>query len=347
MTDTQLSTTTRRPIDVIKSYMLSPDVRMRFEEMMGKGASYYLNQVMLVVANSEKLQKCTPQSIFTAAMRAATLRLSVDPGQGQAWIIPYAGVATFQMGYRGLYELALRTNLYRFINVLEIYEGETIVENRMTGIQGLTGHRKEDGQVWAYMLYFKLTNGYEKTFTMTVEEIEAHARTYAPKAYADPDSAWNKNNGRERSKMMKKTVLSNGLRKWGRFNAGDLEIINEIEEEQGWNSPESAPLDPDLAGDGKKEPEKEPTLTKATTDEIRANWPADASMSYETAETIKSRDAVAYVSFAAEELEVIYGNIVAEIKKNGLSPDERAQLEMKRDAALLIQNAIIKATTPQ
>lgn len=347
MTDTQLAPAKPpRQIDVIRDFMLSPVVRSRFDAMMGsKGASYYINQVLLVVANSPKLQLCTPNSIFISAMRAATLRLSVDPGQGQAWIIPYAGVATFQLGYRGVYELALRTNLYRFINVIEVYEGEDIVENRMTGIQGLTGHRKEDGKPWAYTLYFKLLNGYEKTFTMTVEEIEEHARTYAPKAYADPDSAWNSKGGRERAKMMKKTVLSNGLRKWGRFNEGDKELLNEIEEEQAW----TPPLDPDLQDPQPVHQTGEPkvTLTKANPEQISANWPADASMTYETAATIKSRDDMLYISFAVEELEVIHGNIVAEIKKNNLAPDARAQLEMKRDAALLIQNAIIKATTPQ
>jgi len=344
MTDNQLAPTKpQRQIDVIKSFMLSPDVKGRFEDMMGKGASYYLNQVMLVVANSPKLQTCTPQSIFTAAMRAATLRLSVDPGQGQAWIIPYGNVASFQMGYRGVYELALRTNLYRFINVIEVFEGEDIVENRMTGIHGLTGHRKEGGQPWAYMLYFKLLTGYEKTFVMTVEEIEEHAKTYAAKAYADPDSAWNSKGGRERAKMMKKTVLSNGLRKWGRFNDGDKELLNEIEDERAWMPPD---LDPDLQPDPKPET-SEPKLTKSTPEQISANWPADASMTYETAAGIKSRDGLLYISFAVEELEVIHSNIVAEIKKNGLSPEAKAELEMKRDGALLIQNAIIKATTPQ
>jgi hypothetical protein len=188
------------------------------------------------------------------------------------------------------------------------------------------------------MLYFKLLNGYEKTFTMTVEDIEDHARTYAPKAFNDPDSAWNSKGGREREKMMKKTVLSNGLRKWGRFNTGDLEMLNEIEDEKGWVPPEN--LDPDL-----KDPDPEPVDMTATPEQIAAAWPADASMSFETAATIKARDGALYITFSVEVLETIYGNIVAEITKNGLTPDAKAQLEMKRDGALLIQNAIIKANT--
>jgi recombination protein RecT len=217
----------------VRNYMLSPEVKERFTDMMGPEAIYYLNQVLIIVANSEKLQECTPQSILIAAMRAASLKLSLDPGQGQAWIIPYAGVATYQTGYKGIYELAQRTNLYRFINVFEVYEGETLEENRMTGMHTLKGTRTGN-KVLGYCLYFQLVTGFEKTFYMTIAEIENHAEHYSPGNYRNPKSAWNKDDRRERPKMMKKTVLSNGLRKWGRFNKSDLETLNSIENEQGF-----------------------------------------------------------------------------------------------------------------
>lgn len=213
----------------VKNYMLSPQVIERFTGMMGANAMYYLNQVLIVVANSEALQKCSPSSILISAMRAASLKLSVDPVQGQAWIIPYAGVASFQLGYKGIYELAQRTNLYRFINVFPLYEGETMAEDRMTGMHKPQGQRTGD-KVLGYCLYFQLFNGFEKTFYMTVAEIENHAQHYSPGNYNNGRSAWNKDNGREREKMMKKTVMTNGLRKWGRFNQGDADLIDQIEE---------------------------------------------------------------------------------------------------------------------
>jgi recombination protein RecT len=217
-------------IQRIKNYMLSPEVRERFTDMMGANGIYYLNQVMIVVANSDKLQECNPKSILVSAMRAASLKLSVDPTSGQAWIIPYKGQATFQIGYRGIYELAMRTNQYRFINVIDIYEGEEVTENRMTGIHTIGGTRTGDKSI-GRMLYFQLFTGFEKTFYMTTEEIDAHAKKYSP-SYKYSTSKWN--DPYERPKMERKTVLSNGLRKWGRFNASDMETLNQIEEDQGW-----------------------------------------------------------------------------------------------------------------
>lgn len=214
----------------VRNYMMSTEVKERFSEMMGRNGIYYLNQVLILVGNNDELQKCEPKSILISAMRAASLKLSVDPGQGQAWIIPYKGKATFQLGYRGVYELAMRTNLYRFINVIDIFEGEEIIENRMTGMHSLGGKRTGN-RIIAYMLYFQLLSGFEKTFVMTVEEIASHAKRYS-QAYNNPRSKWNDPD--ERVKMERKTVLVNGLRKWGRFNKDDAHVIDMVETEQGW-----------------------------------------------------------------------------------------------------------------
>jgi recombination protein RecT len=230
MENNQLATKHETGMTRIRDYILSPEVKERFTDMMGGDAIYYLNQVLIVVANSDSLQKCEPSSILIAAMNAASLKLSVNPAQGQAWIIPYKGKATFQLGYKGVYELAQRTNLYRYINVIDVYEGETLRENRMTGMHTLAGQRTGD-KVTARMLYFQLNNGFEKTFVMTVDEIADHAQRYSA-SYSDPKSKWN--DKRERPKMERKTVLTNGLRKWGRFNPGDAEKVDAIEEGQGW-----------------------------------------------------------------------------------------------------------------
>jgi recombination protein RecT len=266
MTEQALATHEARPMERVRNYMLSPEVKERFSEMMGPNGIYYLNQVLITVANSEELQKCDPKSILVSAMRAASLRLSVEPSSGQAWIIPYKGKASFQLGYKGVYELALRTNQYRFINVITIYEGEEVVENRMTGLQTIEGKRTGD-TVIGYMLYFQLLKGYEKTFYMTVEEIEDHARRYS-QSYKFSRSPWN--DPHERPKMMKKTVLVNGLRKWGRFNQDDKLTLDAIEEEQGWNG-EDLP-DPEQVTVEKRE-KKSPAQIMA---EMNPDW-ADPS----------------------------------------------------------------------
>lgn len=277
----------------IKNYMLSQEVKSRFADMMGTNGIYYLNQVMILVANNYELQKCEPQSILISAMRAASLRLSVDPAQGQAWIIPYNGKATFQLGYKGVYELAMRTREYRFINVLPIFEGETIEENRMTGMHSIAG--KPTGKtVIAWMLYFQTRDGFEKTFLMTCEEIEAHAAHYSP-GYRNPKSKWH--DPVERPKMEKKTVLVNGLRRWGRFNPGDAEMVEQIESDQGWidragELPEEDEVTPPPAEEKKTEAQILHELTGDPAPKQEEAGNAPATIDLETALNICYADGV-------------------------------------------------------
>lgn len=200
----------------IKNYARSPEIVERFSEILGnRGASAYISSVLLAVSENRKLQACTPQSIITAAMRAAALRLSCDPATGQAWIIPYKGKAVFTPGYKGLKDMAIRTGRYRYLNVARIYKGQTVREDQLKGIHYIDGFR-ENGEIIGYLLYFELLSGYSKTYYMTVEEIRAHADKYAP-SYHNKDSAWWTNF----DDMAAKTVLSAGLKRWGYFDPND------------------------------------------------------------------------------------------------------------------------------
>lgn len=74
------------------------------------GAERFARTVLTCVARDPNLLKCSPQSIIGAAMQAAQLGLT--PGVlGEAWLIPYGGECTFQLGYKGLVSLAARAGI--------------------------------------------------------------------------------------------------------------------------------------------------------------------------------------------------------------------------------------------
>lgn len=210
---------------VIKNYMRSDVVKSGFSEILGeRGASAYIASVVIAVGNSEHLQKCTPKSIAVSAMRAATLRLSVDPSLGKAYLMPFKGAATLVVGYKGLIELATRTGKYRYINVGPVYEGETVEEDRISGMHKLGGH-KQGGKVIGYIAAFEMLNGYAKTFYMTLEEIHAHARKHS-KSYDNPSSLWKKNP----EAMERKTPLRILLQTWGYLDPTDAQALQSEED---------------------------------------------------------------------------------------------------------------------
>jgi recombination protein RecT len=220
----------------IQNYLEAPTVQARFAKIMGeRGASNYISSVLIAVADSQSLQKCSPPSVYTSALRAATLRLSVDPGVGQAYLVPFKGHATLIVGYKGLHDMAVRTNRYRYINVSPIYEGQEVIEDQITGFHRLAGARSGDkviGWIGAFEMLPKF-GGYSKTMYMTVEEIHEHAKNYSPgydykDSRGEYTSLWRK----EPAKMERKTILRLLLRKWGYIDPADVRTLEEIEQEE-------------------------------------------------------------------------------------------------------------------
>ncbi len=190
----------------IKQLMSTDSVKKRFEETLGKRANQFMTSVINLVNSDTNLQKCDQMSVVSSAMVAATLDLPVDKNLGYAWVVPYGNKATFQLGYKGYIQLALRTGQYRNINVIEVYEGELKKWNRLTEELELDFESRASDKVIGYTGYFELINGFRKTVYWSKEEIEKHR-----KRFSKSDFGW-KN---DYDAMAKKTVIRNMLNKWG------------------------------------------------------------------------------------------------------------------------------------
>jgi len=190
----------------IKQLMNSENVKKRFEEVLGKRAPQFMTSVINLVNSDTNLQKCDQMSVIASAMVAASLDLPVDKNLAYAWIIPYGNRASFQIGYKGYIQLALRTGQYKHINVIEVYEGELQKWDRLTEEFEIDFSQKKSDAVIGYAAYFELINGFKKTVYWTKEEVERHR-----KRFSKSDFGW-KNDW---DAMAKKTVLKNMLSKWG------------------------------------------------------------------------------------------------------------------------------------
>lgn len=209
----------------LKSIIKSDSIKQNFIDVLGneREGNAYISSVLIAVANSNALQKCTPLSIISSALRAATLRLSCDPTSGQAYLVPFKDGATLVIGYKGLIHMALRTGKYRYLNVSPIYSGEEVIEDRLTGMHSLSGTR-HGSEVVGYLLYFELVSGFKKSVYMSRDEIHAHAKRYS-KSYNRDDSAWKTNT----VDMEKKTIIRAGLTRWGYFEPHDAAMLASVE----------------------------------------------------------------------------------------------------------------------
>ena len=125
------------------------------------------------------MQACDPESVAMECIKAAALKLPISKALGFAYVVPFKGKPTFLVGYKGLIQLAMRTGQYRTINSDEVFEGELIKKDKLTGEIDMTGEKVSE-TVEGYFAYFELINGFAKTLYMTKPEVEAWAKKYSP-----------------------------------------------------------------------------------------------------------------------------------------------------------------------
>ena len=132
-------------------------------------------------SRNEKLQECTAESFLGSMMQAAQLGVEPNTPLGQAYLIPYRnrGVmeVQFQLGYRGMIDLAYRSGEVQNIQAHEVYENDTFeyelgLNPKLRHVPAL----KDRGEVILYYAVFKLTNGGVGFEVMSKEDVEAFAK---------------------------------------------------------------------------------------------------------------------------------------------------------------------------
>lgn len=184
------------------------NVKKRFEEILGKKAAGFMSSIISATKANPRLRSANPNSVLSSAVVAATLDLPINQNLGFAHIVPYGGEAQFQMGWKGFVQLAIRTNQYKSMNAAPVYEGELKSYNRITGEIEFDLDAKKSNKVIGFVAFFRLINGFEKYFYMTLEEVTAHGKRYS-KSFATGNWATNF------EPMALKTVIKLLLSKWG------------------------------------------------------------------------------------------------------------------------------------
>lgn len=159
-----------------------------------------------------QLAHTTPSSFLGAMMTAAQLGLEPNTPLGQAYLIPYKNKGRlecqFQLGYKGLIDLAYRSGEVSIIQAHTVYENDEF--SFELGLNPDLKHvptKDEKGDpVWFYGV-FKTKDGGYGFEVMSVEDVKNHAKKYS-QSYNSAYSPWSKNF----EEMAKKTVLKKVLK---------------------------------------------------------------------------------------------------------------------------------------
>lgn len=259
-------------IQTVKSLLSADNVKAKFTEILKDRAAGFTANLAIMVNNSAALISCDARTVISAAVISASLDLPLDPNLGFAAIVPYnekqkdgtyKAKAQFQIMYKGLIQLAMRSGQYKTIGVTEIFEGELISENRLTGAYEFDFTAKKSDKIIGFAAYFSLINGFEKTVYWPVEQVEGHGKRFS-QTYKKGYGLWKD----DFVSMGKKTVLKNLISKWGilsiemqravKFDQGVV-TNEETEEIEYVDATSEQSFDPDEPVEARKVKSDEPT----------------------------------------------------------------------------------------
>ena len=168
---------------------------------------------MTAISSNAQLANCTPQSFIGAMMQAAQLGLEPNTPLGQAYLIPFrnhkhggALETQFQIGYKGLIDLAHRSGEFKNITAHEVCENDEF--EYAYGLNPVLEHKPaltNRGEVIAYYAVYTLVNGGFEFIVLSKADVEAHARKFSQAYNSGP---WKTNF----DAMAKKTAIKQLLK---------------------------------------------------------------------------------------------------------------------------------------
>ena len=216
----------RTAASMMSSIVNSTSTKKLLENTLKENAGTFAASIIDLYNTDKYLQKCDPKQVFGECLKAASLDLPINKQLGFAYIVPYKDVPQFQIGYKGMIQLVMRTGAYKYINAGPVYEGEYLGEDKMTGEIDLGGARTSD-TVIGYFAYIETNNGFSKALYWTKEKVISHAKRFS-KSYNAGSAIWKEHF----DEMAQKTVLRNLLSKWGFMTVKMASALNSDSDER-------------------------------------------------------------------------------------------------------------------
>lgn len=217
----------KSPANLMRAITSAPATQKLLVDTLKENAGSFTASVLDLYSSDTFLQKCDAGAVFAECMKAASLKLPINKQLGFAYVIPFRNSRKggmyepqFQLGYKGMLQLCMRTGAYKYINCGAVYEGELVKVDKLTGEVDLNGTKTGDNIV-GYFAYMETINGFRKTLYWTKDEVIRHANRYS-KSYQQGSAIW-KDNFEE---MAQKTVLRNLLSHYGVMSVEMVEAMS-------------------------------------------------------------------------------------------------------------------------
>lgn len=205
----------------LTAYLTQDAVKEQINKVVGgKDGQRFISAIISATQTNPSLKECSNSSILSSALLGESLKLSPSPQLGHYYLVPFNGKngkeAQFMLGYKGYTQLAIRSGMYKKLNVIAIKEGELVHFDPLTEEIEVNiiedEDERENAETIGYYAMFEYTNGFRKAIYWSKKKMEKHAEKYsagyrAKKGY----TFWEK----DFDGMAYKTMLRQLISKWG------------------------------------------------------------------------------------------------------------------------------------
>ena len=214
---------------------MEPDIKKALPSVIT--AERFTRMALTAINVNPGLAECTPKSFMAALMTAAQLGLEPNTPLGQAYLIPFNNSrkdsrtgqwnkvkeVQFQLGYKGLIELAHRSGQFQVIMAQAVHANDEFryelgLDPKLVHVPVLDNR----GDVILYYGMYRLTNGGYGMEVMSKSDITAHRNKFS-QASLKGKSPWDDNF----DAMAKKTVLKQLLK----FAPISVEFVRELNQD--------------------------------------------------------------------------------------------------------------------
>lgn len=216
-----IATTANKPMkpeDTIRAYLqrMGPEISRALPKHMD--ADRLARVALTTIRSTPKLLECNVQSLLAAVMQAA--QLGLEPGLlGHCYIIPYGKEAQFQIGYKGMIDLARRSGSIESIAAHAVYDNDEFefeygLNEKLRHVPNFDGDR---GQIRLFYGYAKFVGGGHQILVMSKAEVDAIRR----RSKSGNNGPW----VTDYEEMGKKTVI----RRMFKYLPISIEIMQQVE----------------------------------------------------------------------------------------------------------------------
>jgi recombination protein RecT len=216
----------------LRGIVESPNFKDQIARVVPKHltADRVVRVVLTAMIKNPLLLQCSSQSVCLSIL--ALSQLGLEPDGRNAHLIPYntkkkdgsfGYECQFQLDYKGIVELVMRSGLVSYIHADKVCEGEEFVVNLGQIEKHNVDYRSTRGTPYAYYCIIVFKDGTKKSEIMTLEEVKA-VRARSKSATSGP---W----VTDFDEMAKKTVFKRGS-KWVSISSEIRQAIDEDSERE-------------------------------------------------------------------------------------------------------------------